>query len=254
MFFYGGFARTVAFAKAMNESYFYPYYAYNFYVNADYENLVINEEIEKSVPGFFKAQYGINVSPNTKEIIEPDGKMFILRGPPFTFQMFFWDINHSISYFSFKKIYLIKDSGDVYDLSKSDNMYFRTNFTRNHFEYDVQNDDVENFIQTKVIDITGLIALGKKELEKNTADWTHSDTINKEQLLDEGLILITIGFRDLPIEVKTDEKLIIGFDFDVIFNNGEIHNFVFEDIYKKKYQEIEKMHSFNSPEKFGKNK
>jgi hypothetical protein len=248
MIFYGSFAGTVKLAKRLagSENYFYPYQAYKFRVNED-------ERIRKNVPGFFEVWYGIYDYPNTKEIIEPDGKMFILRGPPFTFQMYFIDINHNISYFHFRRIYLTKDNGDEHDLLKSENMYFNTRFTHGYY-YDIEEDDVEIFKQTKEISIAGLIAFGRAELEKNIENWAPDRTRNKEQMLGDGLISIKIGVEDLPIEIKTDENLILGFDFDVTMNDGEIHNFVFEDIYKKEYEEIERMHSFNSPEKFGKDK
>ncbi|MDR0290442.1 MAG: hypothetical protein LBI06_05850 [Treponema sp.] len=253
--------------------YSYPYHGYNYYVNADYSNPVINETIKKEFVDF-RIWYGIHSSPNMREIIEPNGDMFQLRGPPFYFQIFFPDVSRNVGYVYFKEFILKTDTGEEYNFFDFEDINIRISFAR-YDKYSIKGEDnaAEIFMDTGKINIGRLIALGKSWLENDIEEikrklleeykylpetdsfkrWLSGpENMDIDKLLNEGYLHVIINFKDLPIDVKNNEEFSIRFVFDIVKNNGEVNNFIFDDVYKRTHRYLEGMASFTPPESFGK--
>jgi hypothetical protein len=245
MFVLGSFARVGMFGLV--ERYYYPSHSYNYYVNADYDNPVLDETIKKEFSTGFEIWYGINSFPNQREIIEPNGDMILLKGPPFSFQIVFFRVDRNIDHFYFKEFIFQKDTGEEYNLFDFEEIKMDIYFNR-YLGFKIEDENtMEIFRDTGKINTGRLITLGNIEERKR---------LNKDtnELPNEGFISVIISFRDLPIDFKNDEKFVIRFDFDAVLDDGEINNFPIGDIYKRTYRYLEKLTSFTPPESFGKEK
>ena len=242
LFVFGSIARYGLFAEWHN----YPSYRYNYYA---YDNDVLfnGETIVKEISDVFRIWYGICAF-HEREIVDSNGGMFLLRGPPFFFQIHFPEINHNVNYIHFKEITLETDSGQKHDLFTT--LYDITGrFARYMNEFTVNEEDnaLDMFLQTKTININRYITLG------------HENAIRNERLRDEdidaiiaeGDMSVILNFWDIPIDYQNNESVNIRFAFDVVMTNGKIINFVFDDTYGRKYYYSENSSYPISPEKFG---
>jgi hypothetical protein len=275
MFVCGSFARVGMFGSG--DVYYYPYHEYNYYVNADYNNLGKDETIKREFPGF-EIWYGIDSS-YRKEVIEPNGDMILLKGPPFDFQIFFPRVSRNIDYFYFKEfIFQVGNDTDTveeYNLLNFDDIKMDIEFSR-YNKYNVKGEDnaLEIFRDTGKINISRLVTLGRNWLEddieeikrrvfndeyKNYPDDFKAEVVGPEntdidKLLNDGVLYVKIRLSDLPIDYKNNENIVIRFALDVVFNDSEVNNFVFDDVYKRKYRYEEESYSYTPPKSFGKDK
>ncbi|MDR2942363.1 MAG: hypothetical protein LBV17_07215 [Treponema sp.] len=262
MFFLGSLGRYGMFS----EDYYYPSHIYNYYAYADYDNPVVNENIEKEFPGLFEIRYGISAfyqrqviepvnSDETRKGVEPnvrgsppDGEKILLRGPPFGFHISFWKISHDINYFSFKEITMKTDSGETHDLIKSlEGLSGEFGRYSNEYTVKIEDNALDIFIRTGKININRFITQGRINAVNNPRNKNE----NIDQMIDEGYIQIGSTFWDIPIDYKKNESVTIRFVFDIVMNNGEINNFIFDDTYNRKYIYYEKEFSPTPPKSFG---
>jgi hypothetical protein len=209
--------------------YYYP--SHNYYYAPNYENLIFSKNIiEKDYPGVFLIWYGITKF-HQRQVLEPDGEMILLRGPPFYFQIHIMRFNRDINHFHFKEISMETDSGEKYDLFH----FLDTisgSFGNEEREHSGDEEDVDAFLQTKKLYTNNYIVEGVKISERRMS--------------------LILNFWDIPIDYKNNENVTIHFVFDVVMDNGEIINYVFDDIYERNYEFVESEASASSPDKFGK--
>ena len=240
LFAFGSIARYGLFADWYN----YPSYSYNYYVYDDV--LSDRDTIGKEFSDAFRISYSIRAF-HQREIVDSNGEMFLLNGPPFNFQISFSKINHNVNYIHFKEITLETDSGQKHDLFTTlDDI--TGHFSRyNEFAVNEENNALDMFLQTKTININRYIRLG------------HEDAIRNERLKDEdidaliaeGDMYVLLNFWDIPIDYLHNGSVNIRIAFDVVMTNGEIMNFVFDEPYGRKYYFYEKETHPIPPEEFG---
>jgi hypothetical protein len=249
-FVFGSFARVGMFSLS-EFKYTYLSKQYNYTVLEYDENQSVtgSKDLRKDIPDLFEIWYGIHSPFNEEEIIEPDGEKIIRYGPPFTFQICFFDLNHDIERIHFNALLLLNDNeNDMLDL---DDIYLNASYG---FQYDYRADEesdaVDIFRRTKNINIGRLVVLGRNEIM--TKEY-YSPVSEDERVewLEKGNLQSIIGFRNIPIDFKNDEEITIKIDLDIIMKNGEVKKIEIEDVYKRRYRES-MMSSKTPPEAFGK--
>jgi hypothetical protein len=249
-FVFGSFARVGMFSLS-EFKYTYPCKEYNYTVHEydEDQSVIGSRDLRKGIPDLVEIWYGIHSPFNEEEIIEPDGEKIIRYGPPFTFQICFFRLNHDIERIHFNALLLLNDSeNDMLDL---DDIYLNASYG---FEYDYsvdeESDAVNIFKRTKNINIGRLVVLGRNEIMAKKYYSPVSEDERGERL-EKGNLQSIIGFRNIPIDFRNDEEITIKIDLDIIMKSGEVKKIKIEDIYKRRYRES-MMSSKTPPEAFGK--
>jgi hypothetical protein len=254
-FVFGSFARVGMFG--FGKQYPYPYQEYTYWANEhddDYP-LTGGDDVRETVPGLFEIWYGVRTWPNLREIIEPDGEQILLNGPPFTFQIYFFEMKNNISRIHFNRLNLIGETW--HDILKSEDIYLSKGYAaRSGYEEREDSDYgdtrvIEVFRQDNSIDFLPLFEAARNTLKKREYSFGYLTEEGITQKLDDGTLSSIIRFENLPINFKEEKEITIQFDIDVVMTNGEINNLQFENVYKR--QSRESTYSYwIAPESFGK--